>query len=103
MTRPCLALIAGVLLLCGVAINAPTPLAEAAAIKPSASWPLVHTSPPSIRFGDGIFQLRIQLCERCGAQLTLEITLPHIARPEGRGIALTYVARPEGRAYVAVH
>lgn len=74
MTRRHLALFAGVLLFCGAVISAPAPMAEAAAFKPAVKT-MPHRSPLRIRLGDGILSLRIQLCDRCGAQLTLEINL----------------------------
>lgn len=82
MTRRHLALFGGVLLFCGAAINAPASTAEAAAVTPAATRPIADTLPLSIRLGDGIVSLRIQLCDQCGAHVTFEINLaPFIAAP----------------------
>lgn len=75
MTRRGLPLLAGALLLCGVAAGAPTPALEAVRVQPTPN--LIGAAPAhfDVHLGDGIFRLRIRGCETCRASVTIEVTL----------------------------
>ena len=86
MTRRCLPLLAGALLLCGVAAGAPAPAVhlraaslagetEAGHGKTTASHLVADGTAFDVHLGDGIFRLRIRGCEDCPTSLTIEVRL----------------------------
>ena len=77
MTRRLLALLAGALLLGGVAATAPAPIAEASVARSVSPAP-ARGSGFNLRVGDGLVRLSVSGCHDCRTALIIEITIPRI-------------------------
>lgn len=91
MTRRGLPLLAGALLLCGVAAGAPAPAVhlraasvggevEEVRVQPASTGGHPVAAPFDVHVGDGIFRLRIHGCDGCQVSLTIEVSFGELWR-----------------------